>query len=97
MTLAAAGAIGLAGLASTSQPANAVAWWVAPAIIGAAGAGIVGGAMVTSSAAYAAAVQPAPVMAPGGAVYVQPASGFTECRIIRERVAGGWRRAQICY
>jgi hypothetical protein len=93
MTLAAAGAIGLAGLASTSQPANAVAWWVAPAIIGAAGAGIVGGAMVTSNAAYAAAVQPAPA----GAVYVQPASGFTECRIIRERVAGGWRRAQICY
>jgi len=43
-TLATTGAIALGGLSASPQPANAVAWWVAPAIAGGVILGAAGGA-----------------------------------------------------
>jgi hypothetical protein len=90
LTLTAAAAIGTAGMSSMPTPANAVAWWVAPVIIGAA---VGGTALVATSAANAQGyyAEPGP-----GSVYVRPTASAPQCFWARERVAGGWRRIQVC-
>jgi hypothetical protein len=92
IALAAAASLGTATLAPA--PANA-AWWVAPAII----AGVAGGVVVGSAIAANAYVDPrVPAAAyPRGTVTVQPRYAAAErCSITRERVAGGWRRIEVC-
>ena len=96
MTLAAAAVIGTAGMAATTQSAQA-AWWIAPAIVG----GVLLGGVTVAAAANA---NNGPYgyydsgYAPTGNVYVRPAGGeFANCRITRERVPGGYRRVQVCY
>jgi hypothetical protein len=86
IALTAAAALGTATLAAPA-PAQAHAWWVVPAIVGGV---LVGGTMI------AAAQSPYRYgYAPGyyyrGDVSVQPS-----CRIVRERVPGGWRRVEVC-
>ena len=48
-TLATTGVLALGGLSGAPQPANAVAWWVAPAIVGGV---IVGGAAGAAANTY---------------------------------------------
>lgn len=85
MALSAAAVIGTAGLAAPS-PAQAHAWWVVPAIVGGV---IIGGAAIASaSQPYQYRYGPAYYR---GNVAVAPS-----CRIVRERVAGGWRRYEVC-
>jgi hypothetical protein len=86
LALAAAAAVGTAGLAPS--PASAHAWWVAPAIIAGAAGGVILGAT-------AAAAQPVYV-APAGTVTVQPRARTSSCYMARERVPGGWRRVRVC-
>jgi opacity protein-like surface antigen len=95
MTLAAAAVIGTAGMAATTQSAQA-AWWIAPAIIGGV---LLGGATVATAAnANGPYGYYDSGYAPAGNVYVRPAgSEFANCRIHRERVPGGYRRVQVCY
>lgn len=97
MTLAAAAVIGTAGMAATTQSAQA-AWWVAPAIVG----GVLLGGVTVAAAANANGpygYYNGYGYAPQGNVYVRPAAAaeFSNCRISRERVPGGYRRVQICY
>jgi hypothetical protein len=100
LTLASAAALALGGLSVAPQPANAVAWWVAPAIVGGV---VVGGAVGAAAATnyYAgpnapghyAYVPPQPYDAMASAnVYVEPRS----CFWARQRVAGGWARIRVC-
>lgn len=85
MALSAAAVIGTTGFAAPS-PAQAHAWWIVPAIVGGV---IVGGvAAATASQPYAYGHGPAYYR---GDVTVRPA-----CRIVRERVPGGWRRYEVC-
>jgi hypothetical protein len=92
ITLAAAAAIGTAGMAAAPTPAQAMAWWVVPAIVGGV---VVGGATVAAANnAYAGPEVYEP--APGGTVYVRPTVAPTACHWARERVPGGWRRVQVC-
>lgn len=98
MSLAAAAVIATGGLAASTQKADAAAWWVAPAIIG----GVLLGGVTVAAAANANAAYgyygPSAYYQPTGNVYVRPvASEFSSCRIVRERVPGGFRRVQICY
>jgi hypothetical protein len=85
--LAAAGTIAL-GAISAPQPAQAQ-WWVAPLIIG----GLVVGTVAVASAASS----PRGFYEPAGSVYVRPIGAQASCRIMRERVPGGWRRVEVCY
>ena len=85
LTLVTATAVGVAGMAATSQPANAVVWWVVPAIMGGAVLGVGVGA------AAANANQPYPYA--DRDVYVQPTAG---CHIERERIDGRVRRVRVC-
>ena len=87
LALAAAGTIAL-GAISAPQPAQAQ-WWIAPLIIG----GLVAGTAVVATAANG----PRAYYEPAGSVYVRPFGAPGTCRIVRERVPGGWRRAEICY
>jgi hypothetical protein len=87
LALAAAGTIAL-GAISAPQPANAQ-WWVAPLIVG--------GVLAGTVAVAAAASSPRGYYEPAGSVYVRPFGAPGTCRIVRERVPGGWRRAEICY
>jgi hypothetical protein len=81
MTAATALAI---GTFAVPQQAEAHAWWWIPAaIVG----GVAVGAAVGSPYAYAA---------PRGE-YVYGAAYARDCRIMRERVNGGWRRVEVCY
>ena len=85
LSLTAAAAVGLAGIAATPQQAHAVVWWVAPAIV----AGAVGGVAVGATAANANQYYRGP-----GDVYVQPTS---ECRLARVQGNDGrWHRTRIC-
>ena len=87
VSLVAATAIGLA-VTAAPKPANAVVWWVVPAIA----AGVVGGAAVgaaTTNAAYAQAEY-----GPRGAVYVQPTMGCHWARV--QTANGAWVRERIC-
>jgi hypothetical protein len=85
LTLAAAAAIGTAGMSA----ANAAPFWVAPVIIGGA---IVGTAAVATAANAQGYYDPAP----RGTVSVRPMASATQCFWARERVQGGWRRIQVC-
>jgi hypothetical protein len=87
LALAAAGTIAL-GAISAPQPAQAQ-WWVAPLIIG--------GVVLGTAAVASAAAGPRAYYAPAGAVYVRPVGAPGTCRIMRERVPGGWRRVEVCY
>lgn len=87
VSLVAAAALGLA-VTAAPKPANALAWWVAPAIV----AGVVGGVAVgaaTTNAAYAQADY-----APAGAVYVRPTVGCHWARV--QTPSGTWVRERIC-
>jgi hypothetical protein len=87
LSLVAATALGLA-VTAAPKPANAVVWWVVPAIA----AGVVGGAAVgaaTTNAAYAQADY-----GPRGAVYVQPTAGCHWARV--QTASGALVRERIC-
>jgi hypothetical protein len=86
MALSAAAVIGTASLAAPS-PAQAHAWWVVPVVIG---------GVLVAGAAAAAASQPYPYGAYGPAYYRGNVSVRPTCRIVRERVPGGWRRYEVC-
>jgi hypothetical protein len=87
LSLATAAAVGVAGIAATSQPANAYAWWVIPAIVGGAVAGVgVGAAAANASQPYPYAYE--------RNVYVQPTAG---CHIERQQLSDGrLRRVRVC-
>lgn len=87
LALASAATIAL-GAITVPQSAQAQ-WWVAPLIVGGLFAGTV--------AVAAAANSPRAYYEPAGTVYVRPTGAPGTCRIVRERVPGGWRRAEICY
>jgi hypothetical protein len=90
LSLAAAAVIATGAIAAP-QPAQAQ-WWIAPLIVGGlVGTVVVAGAATQRDLAYA------PGYAPAGAVYVRPAGAPGSCRIMRERVPGGWRRVEVCY
>jgi hypothetical protein len=89
LALAAAGTIAL-GAISVPQQAQAQ-WWVAPLIVGGL---VVGGAAVATAATAPRAYQE---FEPAGAIYVRPSGAPGSCRIMRERVPGGWRRVEVCY
>ena len=96
LSVATAGALAVGGIAAAPQPANAVAWWVAPVVI----AGVVGGTAVGAAAASNANAY---AYAPGG-YYGPPAQGVVyaapsaschwarvqtaDGRLIRQRVCG---------
>jgi hypothetical protein len=89
VTLAAAGAFGAATLMPT-QPAQAMAWWVAPAIIG----GVVGGVALGTAVSSAYADPRLPSTAyPSGTVSVRPVSN---CYVTQERIRGRIRNVEIC-
>ena len=85
IALSAAAVIG-AGTIAAPTSAQAHAWWVVPAIVG--GVLIGGTALAAASSPYGYGYGPGYRT---GYVGVQPS-----CRIVRERVPGGWRRVQIC-
>ncbi|HEY4141273.1 MAG TPA: hypothetical protein VGM57_07665 [Pseudolabrys sp.] len=86
LSLVMAAAIGLAGMTATSQPANAHAWWIIPAVIG-------GAVLVVGVAAAANASQPYPYGYQRN-VYVQPTAG---CYIERRQLSDGrLRRVRVC-
>lgn len=87
LSLAMAAAVGVAGMAATSQPANAYAWWVIPAIVG----GTVVGVGVGAAAANAD--QPYPYEYQRN-VSVQPTAS---CHIERQRMDDGrLHRVRVC-
>jgi hypothetical protein len=100
LSLAAAAAIGTAGLTAAPQKAEAMAWWVVPAIVGGVVvAGTVGAAAANANANAIYGYQqpygygPAPA---GGAIYVRPTGG-ADCTIMRERMPNGQiRRVRVC-
>ena len=96
LTLGATAAIALGGVSTAPQPANAIAWWVAPAIVGGVVVGAAAGA-IAGSHAYAAPNAYAYVPAqPGPDIYVRPSAAPRTCFWARQRVAGGWQRIRVC-
>lgn len=89
LSVTAAGALALAGTAAAPQPAHAVAWWVAPAIVAGAVGGVAVGAAATNAYAYpninAYAYEPQ--------VYVQPTAG---CHWARVQTDNGLVRQRVC-
>lgn len=89
MALSAAAVIGTASMAAPS-PAQAHAWWIVPAIVGGV---LVGGVIASAANPYPYGYGPRyhePAYYRGN-VAVQPT-----CRIVRERVRGGWQRYEVC-
>lgn len=87
LSIVTAAAVGAAGFVATPQPAQAAAWWVVPAIVGAGVIGVGAGAIAaTNPPVYA--YEPAPARN----IYVQP----TACHVERQIVNGRWRRVQVC-
>ena len=58
LSLLAAAVVGTAGLTAEPQPAHAVAWWVAPAIIGGVVVGVGVGAVASGGANQSYAYEP---------------------------------------
>lgn len=85
IAMSAAAALGAASIAAPT-PAQAHAWWIVPAIIG--GVLIGGTAIAAASNPYRYGYYEPSYR---GRVAVEPS-----CRIVRERVRGGWQRVQIC-
>lgn len=94
MALSAAAVLGAASLAAPS-PAQAHAWWIVPAIVGGV---IVGGAIAAGANPYPYGYGPEyrHGYGPGPAYYRGNVAVRPACRIVRERVAGGWRRYEVC-
>jgi hypothetical protein len=92
LSLAAAAALAVA-VTAAPQPAHAVVWWVAPAIV----AGVVGGVAVGAAASNAAYANAngyyEPGYGPSGAVYVQPTPS---CRWVHVERGGRMFRERIC-
>jgi hypothetical protein len=86
MALSAAAVIGTASFAAPS-PAQAHAWWVVPVVVG---------GVILGGAAIASASQPYGPGYYGPAYYRGNVSVRPSCRIVRERVPGGWRRYEVC-
>lgn len=74
------------GIAAPS-PAQANAWWIVPVVIGGV---IVAGAAAAATSPYR--YDPAY----GRTYYRGNITVEPNCRIVRERVPGGWRRVEIC-
>ena len=97
LSLAAAGAIALGGIAAAPKQAEA-AWWVAPVLIGTAvGAGAVGLASAANAQGqyaygYGPAVYGEP--APRGVVYAAPSASCDWMRVQRED--GRMIRQRVC-
>jgi hypothetical protein len=87
LSLATAAAVGVAGLTAAPQPANAVVWWVVPAIVGGAVLGVgVGAAAANSRQPYA--------YEPQRNIYVEPTAG---CHVERQQLSDGrLRRVRVC-
>lgn len=93
MTLAAAAAIATAGTAATTQPANAAAWWVAPAIVGGV---LVGGIVAATAAQNSYGYNSYGYYQPRGNVYVRPAHSMSNCYTAHEQTRRGWRSVRVC-
>jgi hypothetical protein len=91
IALTSAGALAAATAAIPTQANAFVPAWVVPAIIGAGVVGVVVGA--AHGPAYAAAGYGA---APGPIATERLTYG-SDCRVMREKVPGGWRRVTVCY
>jgi len=87
LSVTAAAALALAGTAAAPQPAHALVWWVAPAII----AGAIGGTAVGATVAHQ---NDALAYQPQGAVYVQPTAGCHWARVQTE--SGASIRQRVC-
>lgn len=88
LSLVTAGAVGVAGMTATPQPANAVVWWVVPAIVGGAvlGVGVGAAAANSSHASYA--------YEPERNIYIEPTGG---CHFVRQRMDDGrLHRVRVC-
>jgi hypothetical protein len=95
IALAAAGAIGAAGLAMPTK-AEATPAWVVPVIIAAGVGGLVlGGAAVAASDPAYAYYGPG-YGSPRGSVYVRPTGYGPRCYWVRERTPWGPRDVEIC-
>ena len=98
LSLAAAGAIALGGIAAAPKQAQA-AWWVAPVLIGTAvGAGTIGVASAANAQAYYGAYGYDPVIydapASRGVVYAAPSAS---CQWMRVQSADGRMiRQRVC-
>lgn len=98
LSLAAAGAIALGGIAGAPTQAQA-AWWVAPVLVGTAvGAGAIGLASAANAQAYYGAYGYDPVIydapASRGVVYAAPSAS---CRWMRVQTADGRLiRQRVC-
>lgn len=95
MAFSAAAVIGTASLAAPS-PAQAHAWWIVPAIVGGV---LLGGVAIASASGpyqYQYGYGPDYRYGPGPAYYRGNVAVRPACRIVRERVTGGWRRYEVC-
>ena len=86
LSLSCAAALAATALVATPKPANALAEWVIPAIIGTAVLGIGTGAAINESSHRTYAYEPR------GNVYVQP----TGCHWARQYHNGRWHNVQVC-
>lgn len=86
LSLVTAAAVGIGALTAAPQPANAVVWWVIPAIVGGAVLGVGVGAAAANSGPRAYAYD--------RDVYVQPTAA---CHVERQRMDDGrLRRVRVC-
>ena len=98
LSLAAAGAIALGGIAAAPKQAQA-AWWVAPVLVGTAvGAGVIGVASAANAQAYYGAYGYDPVVynapASRGVIYAAPSAS---CQWMRVQSADGRMiRQRVC-
>lgn len=90
MALGASSLIATAGLAAPT-PANAHAWWVAPAIVGGA---VVAGAAIASGAYANPYYYGSPYYGP--AYYEPTVTVRPSCRVVREQTPYGWRSVRVC-
>jgi hypothetical protein len=94
IALASAGALAAAGSTVVPTQANALPGWVIPAIIGAGVVGVAVGATHSSRAfAYGQPLDNPPSSVVFAAPYAQRGEN---CRIMHERVPGGWHRVTVC-
>ncbi len=102
IALSTAAVLGTASIAAPS-PAQAHAWWVVPVIVG--GVLVAGAAAASANPYYGQGYYGPSYYGPGpgpayyrGNVAVAPTTvqRTRSCRVVRERVAGGWNRYQVC-
>ena len=94
LSIASALVLATAGMLAVPRAANAVVWWVAPAIVGSAIVGVGTGAIIadaSSRRAYASD-NPEGTVRAQGTIYVEPST----CRDMRERYNGRWHRVRVC-